>query len=157
NAQRFNLNRDFVKADTQEVQAVLGIYRAHEPVVAVDLHTTDGAKFEHDIAIDLAPIASRPDHLDAAAQQLSAQIVARMTALAHLPIGPFYPAFAADDDPASGFALGEAPPRFSQVYAGVRGDIGMLVETHSWKPYAERATSTYHTLQALFERAVTDA
>src|SRR5262249_3431631 len=32
NAQRLNLNRDFVKADTQEIAAVLGVVRAHEPV-----------------------------------------------------------------------------------------------------------------------------
>jgi hypothetical protein len=156
NGERLNLNRDFMKADSQEIQAVLGVMRTRDPLVFVDLHTTDGAKFEHDIAIDLAPVAPRPDHFDAAAKTLSDQLVARVTALGHLPIGEFYPAFAGDD-PASGFAIGEAPPRFSHVYASMRGMLGILVETHSWKPYAERAKAAYHTLQALFERAAQDA
>src|SRR5260221_3039096 len=156
NGERLNLNRDFMKADSQEIQAVLGVMRARDPLLVVDLHTTDGAEFEHDIAIDLAPVAARADHLDVAAKALSDQLVARMTALGHLPIGEFYPAFVGDD-PASGFAIGEAPPRFSQVYASLRGRIGMLVETHSWKTYAERAQATYHTLQSLFELAVHDA
>src|SRR6185369_3086162 len=30
----------------------------------------------------------------------------------------------------------------------------MLVETHSWRTYKERAHSTYHALQAIFEEAV---
>ena len=37
-----------------------------------------------------------------------------------------------------------------------RGRLGMLVETHSWRTYKERAASTYHTLQAVFEDAATE-
>jgi hypothetical protein len=157
NAERLNINRDWVKADTEEVRAILGVVKQRAPVVFVDLHTTDGAKFEHDVAIDAAPIAPRADHLDQAAQTLSAAIVARMTALGHLPVGQYYPSFAKQDDPTSGFAINEAPPRFSQVYAGTRGSIGILVETHSWKTYAQRVQTTYHFLQALAEQAITQA
>jgi hypothetical protein len=157
NGERLNINRDYLKADTEEMHAILGVMRQREPIVAIDLHTTDGAKFEHDIAIDAAPLASRPDHLDEAAQALSAAIVTRMTALGHLPIGVFYPSFVKQDDPTSGFALGEAPPRFSQAYAGVRGKLGILVETHSWKTYAQRVQATYDFLRALAEQAVTQA
>ncbi len=156
NAVRLNVNRDWVKADTQEVQAALGIYRRFDPVVFVDLHATDGAKFEHDIAVLVDPLAARADHLDEAAHALSDHLQARLTALGHLPL-QFYPSFITDDDPTSGFAAGEAPLRFSQAYAAARSRIGILVETHSWRPYKQRVTSTYHMLQALFERAVTDA
>jgi len=157
NAERLNINRDWAKAETEEVRAILRVVNQRAPVVFVDLHTTDGAKFEHDVAIDAAPIAPRADHLDRAAQTLSAAIVARMTALGHLPVGEYYPSFAKQDDPTSGFAINEAPPRFSQAYAGVRGSIGILVETHSWKTYAQRVAATYHFLQALAEQAVTQA
>jgi len=157
NAERLNINRDFAKAQTEEVRAILGVLKLRAPVVIVDLHTTDGAKFEHDIAIDAAPLAPRGDHLEQTAQGLSAAIVARMTALGHLPVGEYYPSFANQDDPTSGFAINEPPPRFSQVYAGLRNSIGILVETHSWKTYAQRVQSTYHFLQALAEQAVTQA
>jgi len=157
NAERLNINRDFAKAQTEEVRAILGVLKQRAPVVIVDLHTTDGAKFEHDIAIDAAPLAPRSDHLEQTAQGLSAAIVARMTALGHLPVGEYYPSFAKQDDPTSGFAINEAPPRFSQAYAGMRNSIGILVETHSWKTYAQRVQSTYHFLQALAEQAVTQA
>ena len=156
NAARMNLNRDFAKADTAEIQAVLAIYRRFDPIVLVDMHATDGAKFEHDIAVLVAPVAPRADRLDDVAQALSDQLQTRLTALGHLPL-PFYPSFEKDDDPGSGFAVGEAPIRFSQAYAGARSRIGILVETHSWRPYKERVTSTYHLLQALFERAAKDA
>ncbi|HSD89788.1 MAG TPA: M14 family zinc carboxypeptidase, partial [Kofleriaceae bacterium] len=156
NAVRQNLNRDYVKADTLEIQAVLGVYRKYEPAIAVDMHVTDGAKFEHDVAVLVAPVAARADRLEETAKTLSDRLDARLTALGHLPL-PFYPSFVQDDDPASGFGVGEAPLRFSQEYASARSKLGILVETHSWRPYKHRVETTYHVLQALFERAATDA
>lgn len=156
NAARQNLNRDFVKADTPELRAIVGELVRADPVLLIDLHTTDGAKFEHDISIVTAPYAPRPDRLEETANALSARMTARMTELGHLPLA-FYPSFVEDDEPASGFAHGEAPPRFSQAYMAARGRLGMLVETHSWRTYKERATSSYHTLQAVFEDATRSA
>jgi len=156
NGARLNINRDFVKADTPEIHAILGVLRAVDPVLLIDLHTTDGAKFEHDISVITAPYAPRGDALDETARALSATLQQRLTALGHLPI-PFYPSFIDDENPVSGFQHGDAPPRFSQAYMAARGRLGILVETHSWRTYRERATSTYHTLQAVFEAAIREA
>jgi Zinc carboxypeptidase len=156
NAGRLNLNRDWVKIDSPEIRLLVELVNRTDPVLFVDLHTTDGAKFEHDIAILTAPYATRDDGLDEAARALSDKLQARMTALGHLPL-PFYPSFIEDDKPAAGFAQGEAPPRFSQYYMAARGRMGILVETHSWRTYKERALSTYHALQAIFEAAAQDA
>ncbi|MGE0549102.1 MAG: M14 family zinc carboxypeptidase [Kofleriaceae bacterium] len=156
NAARLNLNRDFVKADAPETQAVLRLIANLDPVLMLDLHTTDGAKFEHDISINTAPIAARVDRLDEAGNELSAAVVKRLTELGHLPV-EFYPAFRNDEDPLSGFERTEAPPRFAQFYIAARSRLGILVETHSWRTYRERAESTYHTLQAVFELATGQA
>ena len=45
----------------------------------------------------------------------------------------------------------------ARAVATARSSLGILVETHSWRTYKERVQSTYHVLQALFERAATDA
>src|ERR1700716_3171554 len=45
NARNFNLNRDYAKADTAEMQAMLRLLGAWDPVQYVDLHVTDGAEF----------------------------------------------------------------------------------------------------------------
>lgn len=152
NGARLNINRDFMKADTQEMQAVLGVLRTRDPVLMLDLHCTDGAKFEQDISINVAPVAPRADALDETANALREHVTKRLTELEHLPVD-FYPSFVDDENPLSGFGLGEAPPRFSQAYMAVRGRLGLLVETHSWRTYKERSESTYHTLQAVFEEA----
>ncbi len=152
NGARLNLNRDYVKSDAPETQAVLRLIQHDRPVLLVDLHTTDGAKFEHDISINAAPHAPRADQLDETAHALSHSIAARLTQLGHLPL-EFYPSFIHEDDPLSGFAVGEGPPRFAHYYMGARSRLAVLVETHSWRTYQERAQSTYHALQAIFEDA----
>lgn len=149
---RWNLNRDWVKADAPETQAAIALIRETQPVLWLDLHTTDGAKFEHDISINMAPSAPRGDQLDEAAATLGHAIATRLTALGNLPV-EFYPSFVDDANPLSGFATGDAPPRFGHYYLGARSRLGLLVETHSWRTYKERALSTYRTLQAVFEQA----
>lgn len=156
NGQRLNLNRDHVKADSPEVQAVLRLIHAYDPVLLVDLHATDGAKFEHDISVSLAPYAPRGDQLDETARGLASTMMTRLTEAGHLPVH-FYPSFVDDNDPASGFDLGEAPPRFGTWHMAARSRMGMLVETHSWRTYPERAQSTYATLRIVLEEATRDA
>jgi hypothetical protein len=68
-----NLNRDFIKADAPEMRALLALWARWEPTLFVDLHATDGAKFEHDIAVMVAPKAGRGDDLEAAARALQAR------------------------------------------------------------------------------------
>lgn len=156
NDARLDLNRDFVKADSPEMHAILHAFTTYQPIVFVDLHTTDGAKFEHDISIAVAPVAPRQDKLDRTASALSAYLARRLTELGHLPV-EFYPWFVKDDDPASGFAIPEEPPRFSHIYAATRSRLGIQVEIHSWRTYRERVESAYHALQALFEAATRQA
>ena len=148
-AQNLNLNRDYVKADAPEMRAWLALWQAWRPHVLVDLHATDGAKFQHDIAVMVHPCFGRADALGRAACALSDALQERLRRAGHLPL-PFYPAFDVDGDPASGFTQGDPPPRFSNQYAAEAGSLGVLVETHSWRPYKERVASTKHTLEALF-------
>ena len=55
-AQNYNLNRDYVKADSAEMQAMLALVDEWDPLASVDLHVTDGAKFQHDISIQVEPL-----------------------------------------------------------------------------------------------------
>jgi hypothetical protein len=43
NAQRLDLNRDFMKLDSPEARALVGLLNQWDPHISVDLHTTDGS------------------------------------------------------------------------------------------------------------------
>lgn len=155
-AQNLNLNRDFLKAEAPETQALLALIQSWDPILLVDLHVTDGAKFEHDVAVMVSPEEPLPSGLDEAARTLSASVVKRLTARGHLPL-PFYPSFRKDDDPTSGIDTAPTLVRFSQRYAAARNRLGILVETHSWRDYPYRVRTTRAVLEALFEEAITQA
>jgi murein tripeptide amidase MpaA len=144
-AQNFNLNRDYAKADTPEMQAMLKLVNAWDPIAYIDLHVTDGAKFEHDIAIMVEPVHGGDAGLGVAGKAFRDAVLKDLAAEGSLPL-PFYPSFIENDNPASGIADGVSPPRFSTGYFLARNRFGMLVETHSWKDYATRVRITRNTV-----------
>ena len=149
-AQNYNLNRDYVKADAREMQAMLRLVDEWDPLAMMDLHVTDGAKFEHDISIMVEPLDGGDEGLRKVGLQWREGVLERLRKHGSLPL-PFYPSFIENDNPASGFEHGVAPPRFSQSYFAHRNRLGMLVETHSWKDYPTRVRSTRNTVEAALE------
>ncbi|MBK7860995.1 MAG: peptidase M14 [Archangiaceae bacterium] len=151
-SQNLNLNRDYAKAETPEMQAMLGLLGRYDPILYADLHVTDGAKFQPDVAVLLEPRHSGPEALRAIGQIVSTSAFEELKTKGHQPLD-FYPSFQKDDDPASGFSYGVPPPRLSNGYWNLKNRFVVLVETHSWKPYLERVKATYDVCLALLSRA----
>jgi len=149
-AQNFNLNRDYMKADTPEMQAMLHLLGAWDPVLYVDLHVTDGAEFQHDVSNTLEPFYTGDAGLQPAGRALVKELNAKIAKMGSMPLD-FYPSFIVDDDPASGFAAGPPPPRFSHAYWAQHNRFGLLVETHSWKDYSTRVRVTHNIIVSLAE------
>ena len=148
NARNLNLNRDWMKADSPEMRALLPVLQAWDPLVFVDLHVTDGAHFLPDVSLLVAPLIEGPPPMQAMARVLQDEIHAELRAGGHLPLD-FYPALVRDDDPASGFTRTVYPPRFSHSYWGLRNRLAVLVETHSWKDYRTRVVTTRDLLASV--------
>jgi hypothetical protein len=147
-AQNFNLNRDYMKADAPEMQAMLRLLGTWDPVLYVDLHVTDGAEFQHDVSNTLEPVYAGDSELHPAGRALVQELNGKIAKMASLPLD-FYPSFVVDDDPASGFAAAAPPPRFSHGYWGLHNRFAMLVETHSWKDYPTRVRVTRNIIVTL--------
>jgi len=149
-AQNYNLNRDYVKADAPEMQAMLALVNAWDPLAAVDLHVTDGAKFQHDVSIQVEPLHAGDAVLRSDGVALRDGTIAKLDAQGSMAL-PFYPSFVESDNPASGFEDGVATPRFSHGYFQLRNRFGMLVETHSWKDYPTRVRITRNAILAVMD------
>jgi hypothetical protein len=150
-AQNYNLNRDYVKADAPEMQAMLRLIDLWDPLVLVDLHVTDGAKFEHDVAVQVEPVHAGDEALRAVGRAWRDGVAADIARQGSLPV-VFYPSFNEDDNPASGFTDGVSTPRFSTGYPLLRNRLAMLVETHSWKDYPHRVRVTRNIVVSVLER-----
>src|SRR5207237_6498585 len=100
-----------------------------DPPLCVDPQAPDGARFEHDVSVVVAP--EGPGPLAAVARGLGEHLVAGLARAGHLPLS-FYPSFRSSDDPTSGFEATPLSPRFSHSYFATRNRLAVLVETHSW-------------------------
>lgn len=150
-AQNFNLNRDYVKLDTPEMQAMMGLVAQWDVLASVDMHVTNGAKFEHDISIQVEPVNSGDLALRSAGRAWLHGVMAHLSAQGSLPL-PFYYSFAQEDNPASGFVDSVHSPRYSHTYFQLRNRFGMLVEAHSWKDYPTRIKINRHTIVAVLQQ-----
>ena len=147
-AQNLNLNRDYAKVDSPEMHAMLQLVNAWDPIAYVDLHVTDGAKFRHDVSIQVEPVNAGDAELRKAGLAMKNSVLKELESKGSLPLG-FYPSFNTYDDPSSGFNDGVGSPRFSTGYFYLRNRFGMLVETHSWKDYPTRVRVTRNTIDAM--------
>jgi hypothetical protein len=150
-AQNFNLNRDYVKADAPEMQAMLALVNQWDPLAAVDLHVTNGAKFEHDVSIQVEPVHSADAGLREAGRAFRDQVLADISKQGSIPHA-FYMSFVENDNPASGFADSVSDPRFSTGYFPLRNRMAMLVETHAWKDYPTRVRITRNTVVSVLNQ-----
>jgi len=150
-AQNHNLNRDYAKAQSPEMQAMLRLVNQWDPLATIDLHVTDGAQFEHDVSIQVEPLHGGDAGLRPAGMAFRDGVIADLAAQGSLPL-PFYPSFTIDDDPSSGIVDSVFPPRFSSGYFLLRNRFGMLVETHSWKDYPTRVRVTRNTIVSVLEQ-----
>lgn len=153
-AQNLNLNRDYMKADAPEMQAMLRLIDEWDPLVSADIHVTDGADFEPDISLQAEPINQGDPALYESGRELRDQLIEKLRAQGSLPL-PFYPDLAETDNPASGFVLTVYSPRFSTGYFPQRNRFTVLVETHSWKEYPHRIQVTRNTIVGLAELVAT--
>ncbi|WP_430456050.1 M14 family metallopeptidase [Rheinheimera sp.] len=155
-AQNLNLNRDYAKADSLEMQAVLKAINSYQPDLYMDVHVTDGEDYQYDITYGFnEPFASQsPNGASWLATVYRPALDQALSDAGHIP-GPLV--FALDPlDFAKGLQGSTSTPRFSTGYGDVRHLPTILVENHSLKPYRQRVLGTYvllqHSLQLLAQQ-----
>jgi Zinc carboxypeptidase len=152
-SRNLNLNRDYVKADTAEMRAMIHALRTWQPDLYIDLHVTDGSDYQYDITYGWNGEAG---HSPAIARWLDntfrTPVDRAMREAGHIP-GPLI----FTDDPLRGIGAGQSDPRLSNGYGDARHLPTILVENHSLKPYDQRVLGTYvfleHTLRTIAREA----
>src|ERR1051325_10043579 len=136
-AQRVNLNRDYIKADTPEMRAWLRVFNAWTPDFHIDNHVTDGGDYQYDVPWDMA---RNQDLAEPAGSSVREKFVPelnkRMEADGHMvaPYGALRQAGARRE-----FFMEVFSPRYSHLYSAVQNRPSLLVESHSLKAAKTRA------------------
>jgi hypothetical protein len=144
-AQNYNLNRDFLKADSPEMRGWLDLFARWLPDMIIDTHTTDGADYQYDLTYGLETHGNQNPRV--VAWQKTAfeeHIFPALTKMGH-KIAP-YITLNDEKDPLKGFDDGVSTPRYSTGYGAIQNRPALLVETHMLKDYHNRVTATYDLL-----------
>ncbi|GAB2767376.1 M14 family metallopeptidase [Salinimicrobium soli] len=149
NARNFDLNRDFIKADTKNTRSFYEIFHKVDPDVFIDTHVSNGADYQYSLT-----------HLFTQHNKLGGESgnyvkIDMMPALKKalrkkkLDITPYVNVF--NDIPEKGFSQFLDNPRYSTGYAALWNTFGMMVETHMLKPYDQRVKGTYEVLRSMID------
>lgn len=157
-ARNINLNRDYLKADAPEMQAMIGLIRRVDPVLYFDIHVTDGVDYQYDITYGFQGREGRYAQSPAIGRWLDTVFRPNMdralTRAGHIPSGLI---FAVDDrNPAAGLADFAAQPRLSHAYGDFARVPTVLVENHSLKPYRQRVLGTYVLIEEALRLAASE-
>lgn len=149
-ANRFNLNRDYMKADAPEMQNWLKAFNKWNPDILIDNHVTDGQDQQAETTIAVSDtIDIHPGVASWIAKNWVSPLWQKMEGEGHV-MGWYVGGPAR---PGAPFVMAPSSPRFSTGYVNVRNRAALLVETHSLKPFLARAWGHYdimkHTLEIL--------
>ena len=148
-AQRLNLNRDYMKADTPEMRAWLRVFNSWMPDFLIDNHVTDGSDMQYDVTWDMARNQDIAEPAGAwVREKYVPELDKRMAADGHL-VAP-YGALRTVDGKRE-FFMEVFSPRYSHLYSAVQNRPSLLVETHSLKTAKTRAWANYDIMRHTFD------
>lgn len=156
-AQNLNLNRDWMKADTPEMQAMLKLIHRYFPDFAIDTHTTNGVDHQYDVTYQVETYGNM---YFKTADLLKTKFVPYLLNKVEengFKIFPYVGMRNWESGNDISIYSWASSPRLSTGYFALINCPSLLVETHMIKPYKERVYSTKvvleTTLQFVFENS----
>jgi len=140
-----NLNRDFMKLDQPEMQALKRLQARYHADLYVDVHVTDGMDYQYDVTYGYNGEDGVWSRSPATAKWLDEAFKPAMNASleaeGHIP-GELV--FGIDErNPKAGLSDGGLGERFSNGWGSAAHVPTILIENHSLKPHAQRVLGTY--------------
>jgi len=133
-----NLNRDFGKLDSPEVQAIVKVMSDYDISFYIDLHSTDGINYQDDVTwCDNGDAGLSNEIFAWMRNELQGDLEDYLRGYNHSP-GPCYLANDSMDPTAGYYPYLSDGAAFSANYADHRQIPGYLLEEHALKPNKQR-------------------
>ncbi|GHC55752.1 M14 family metallopeptidase [Ulvibacter litoralis] len=155
NARNYDLNRDFIKADTKNARAFKELFRSIKPAFFIDNHVSNGADYQY----ALTHLFTQHNKLGGPlGNYVHTSLMPQLEDSLQLKkwdITPYVNVF--NRTPEGGFSQFMDSPRYSTGYTTLFNTVGMMVETHMLKPYKQRVEGTYELMKSFINIADKDA
>lgn len=153
NARNYDLNRDFIKADTRNTRAFYEIFHYVQPDVFIDNHVSNGADYQYTLTHLFTQHNKLGGELGEYLDEKLMPALEDSLKAKNWDITPYVNVF--NEVPEKGFSQFLDHPRYSTGYTTLWNTLGMMVETHMLKPYAKRVKGDYELMKSMIN--ITDA
>ena len=145
NARNFDLNRDFIKNDTENAKAFQEIFHWLEPIYFIDNHVSNGADYQYTFTY----ISTNKERLGSCLgtyfhKEMQPKLIENLEKDKILCV-PYVNIHG--DTPDEGFPAFMDSPRYATGYTTLFNTLGTVAETHMLKPYKDRVKATYEYMR----------
>jgi hypothetical protein len=149
NAKNLDLNRDFVKADSDNALTFSRLFHLWKPHILIDTHTTNGADYQPAMTL-LTTFPEKLDPMQATflKRELEPFLYQKMESLGDemIPYANFK-----GKTPEEGINAFLDYPRYSSGYAAMFNCVGFTTEAHMLKEFDRRVEATFNFLTSMDE------
>ena len=145
NARNFDLNRDFIKNDTENAKAFQEIFHWLKPIYFIDNHVSNGADYQYTFTY----ISTNKERLGNSLgtyfhKEMQPKLIQKMekSKILNVPYVNIH-----GDSPDEGFPAFMDSPRYATGYTTLFNIPGTVAETHMLKPYKDRVNATYEYMK----------
>jgi len=152
NAKNLDLNRDFIKSDSENARSFAKIFHQFDPELFIDTHTSNGADYRYTIT-----------YLETHPEKLGGQLgmflrghfspaLSKLMSEKNCEMFPFVNVYL--NTPDKGFSQFFDGPRYSTGYTTLFQTIGFMSEAHMLKPFSDRVECTREFLISMVQAGV---
>jgi hypothetical protein len=143
NGQGLDLNRDYLKLDSPEVRALVALWNEWDPLLFVDMHTTNGSYHREPVTYTTG---SNPNNAPAIDEYMWRRLFPAVTAAlkgTHGYDSVPYGNFADRERPEKGWESDTVEARYGTNYFALRNRFAILDENYSYADFKTRVLGSY--------------
>jgi len=152
NGQYLDLNRDYIKLESPENQAaVQKILNQWDPMLLIDLHTTNGSYHQEPLTYATAHNPNGDPQLpNYIRNNLFPEVAKKLKSKYNIMSVP-YGFFVDRTDPTKGWGTFNHKPYYSTNYWGLRNRFAILNENYAYADFETRVKACYHFVKLILE------
>ena len=151
NGQGLDLNRDYTKLESLEVRGLVRALESWDPVLVMDLHTTNGSYHREPVSYTTCANANGSRALaDYMWNRLFPEVAATLKRESGFDSVP-YGEFVDGAEPSKGWINEAIEPRFGTNYVGLRNRLAILDENYSYADFKTRVLASFAYTRAVLE------
>lgn len=152
NAQELDLNRDYMKLESPEAQALVhNVLDRWDPLLTVDLHTTNGSYHGYQLTFSPTLNPNASEGLIDFERSTLLPLIREQMKKRHGKETYYYGNFVDQLTPEKGWYTFDSRPRFGNNYVGLRNRFVILSEAYSYIDFKARVEVTYEFLHEILD------